>query len=143
MSGEPWCEIGQTEYREGHCFHMWGAKRSANAKDVAGIDQRAQPTYQDKQRSSAKAMQYFVPLLRLALKASSSFAYTQALRREHTPNSNFLGSLLLQAWEADVNLGSLGGPMVRLRARVGGIRSEDATTERREKNRDRWRVTLI
>ena len=66
-----------------------------------------------------------------------------AMRREHTPNVNSLRSLPLQALEADINLASLGGPTVRRRPRIEGIKIEDTRTERREKRLNRGNLILV
>ena len=60
-----------------------------------------------------------------------------AMRREHTPKSNSLEWLPLQVLEADINLASLGGPMVRLRLKLGGVRSDDTEAERTKKTLNR------
>lgn len=72
----------------------------------------------------------FVPLLKLALKASVSLSYTQAMRTEHASNLKFAGSLPLQSRDADMNLGSSGGPMVLFKARAEEMRSERVETRR-------------
>ena len=64
------------------------------------------------------------------------------MRAEHTPNSNSLRSLPLQALEAEVNLESVGGPTVRLRPRVEVISSEITRTERTEKSLDSGRLIV-
>ena len=68
--------------------------------------------------------------------------YMHAMRREHMPKSNSLGSLPLQALEADMNLASLGGPIVRLSPRAGVTISDDTATERREKSWRKGRVIV-
>lgn len=58
----------------------------------------------------------FVPLAKLALKASVRLSYTQSMRREHVPNFQRAGFLLSQFCEALLKWELSGGPMVRLRA---------------------------
>lgn len=57
-----------------------------------------------KTRIVGKSDAIFAPLLKLALKASSIFLYTQAIRMEHTANLKFAGSLPLQTRDAAMNL---------------------------------------
>lgn len=94
----------------------WGDRRASCTSSSGGepIDARIVG------RSAA----ILVPLLKLAFKASGRVSNTQEMRTEHVPNLKLAGSLPLQTFEACPNLGSSGGPTVRLKAWAGRTSSE-------------------
>ena len=110
----------------------WNSSAQADRKSSSPI----------KTRIVGKRDAMFVPLLKLALKASSRLSYMHAMRREHTPNSKFLRLVPSQAFEARMNLASPGGPIVRLRARVGSIKHVDKTIDAMEKGCKRTCIIL-
>lgn len=95
-----------------------------------------------KTRIVGKSDAIFAPLLKLALKASSIFSYTQAIRTEHTANLKFAGSLPLQARDATMNLWSFGGPMVLFKARAEGMRNDRAEIKRTRDERNIFRIIM-
>ena len=99
-----------------------------------------------KTRTIGKKAAMFKPVCKLASRVSSKFSHMHAMRKGHTflsRNVELLTDVAPHLSEERLNRASPGGPIVRLRARVGSIKHIDTMMEAAEKGCERRCIILI